>query len=921
MALMAGSRLGPYEIIAPLGAGGMGEVYRALDTDLGRQVAIKILPDTFAQDPERLARFEREAKTLAALNHPHIAAIYGLERSDGQTALVMELVEGPTLADRIADGRIPVDEALAIAKQMAEALETAHEQGIIHRDLKPANIKVRPDGTVKVLDFGLAKAFDPTASSSLGLTQSPTLSLQATYAGLILGTAAYMSPEQAAAKAVDKRADIWSFGVVVWEMLTGKPLFAGETMSHTLADVLRTPIDFDLLPANMPSAIRDLLRRCLDRDVKRRLRDIGEARIGIERAIAEPEPRGPALLSDKSKLEFGWQRALPLVSTALVVAAITSAGWSYIRPSPLSLIVTRFSFALPTDQTFSGGGRSVVAISPDGSQIAYVANRRIYLRAMSDSEAQPIPVVDDGLGPLNPVFSPDGRSIAFWSAGDQTLKKVSVTGGAPVTLAQIGPVFGMDWESDWIIAGQGGRGIVRVSANGGKPEVIVQLEGDDQAFGPQMLPDGQSLLFTLAKGSGAERWDKAQIVVQSLPSGKRTTLIDRGSDARYLATGHVVYALGGILFAMPFDARRLELSGGPVSIVEGVARGGATGTANFSVARNGSLAFASGPASIGPGLRELALIDRNGAAVAIKLGPANFEHPRVSPDGKQIVFSTEDDKEAVVWTYDISGAMAMRRLTFGGRNRFPIWSSDGQHVAFQSDREGDLGIFWQRTDGTGVERLTRADKDTSHVPESWSPNGEGFLFRVTKGSSNTVSMFSLKKKEATPFGGIQSVTATNAEFSPDGRWVAYSASAGDQSAAVAGALNGVFVQPFPATGAIFQVPRTEQQGGFRHQLWSRDGKEIFYMIGGAPVRFRVVEATTRPSFAFGNPATLSKPSFWLDSGGDQARQYDVLPDGQRFIIRVPAGSIGAFTNATRSAPRIEVVLNWTEELKQRVPTR
>jgi serine/threonine protein kinase len=533
MALVSGARLGPYEIVAPLGVGGMGEVYRATDTNLARQVAIKVLPESMAADADRLARFDREAKTLAALNHPNIAAIYGLERSDGQTALVMELVEGPTLADRIAEGPIPVDDALAVAKQIAEALEAAHEQGIVHRDLKPSNVKLRPDGAVKVLDFGLAKAFDPAPSSSLGLTQSPTLSLQATYSGLILGTAAYMGPEQAAARPVDKRADIWSFGVVLWEMLTGKPLFSGETISHTLADILRAEIDLAQLPGGTPIAIRELLRRCLDRDVKRRLRDIGEARIAIERAIAEPDPRGPALLSDKSKLEFGWRRALPLVSTALVVAAITSAGWSYIRPSLPSPIVTRFSFALPTDQTFSGGGRSVVAISPDGSQIAYVANRRIYLRAMSDSEARPIPVVDDGLGPLNPVFSPDGRSIAFWSAGDQTLKKVSVTGGAPVTLAQIGPVFGMDWEPDWIIAGQGGRGIVRVSANGGKPEVLVQLEGDDQAFGPQMLPDGQSLLFTLAKGSGAERWDKAQIVVQSLPSGKRTTLIDRGSDARY----------------------------------------------------------------------------------------------------------------------------------------------------------------------------------------------------------------------------------------------------------------------------------------------------------------------------------------------------------------------------------------------------
>jgi dipeptidyl aminopeptidase/acylaminoacyl peptidase len=457
---------------------------------------------------------------------------------------------------------------------------------------------------------------------------------------------------------------------------------------------------------------------------------------------------------------------------------------------------------------------------------------------------------------------------------------------------------------------------MRVSATGGKPEVIVSIKSGEFAYGPQILPDGQTVLFTLA--TGAPDWDKARITVQSLKSGERQTVIDGGTDARYLPTGHIVYALGGVVFAMPFDVRRLQVSGGPVPIVEGVQRAipnGTTGTAQFSTAVNGSLVFIPGPGSPGAERTELALIDRKGAVESLKLQPGSYDHPRVSPDGKRIVFATDDGKDAVVWIYELSGATAMRRLTFGGRNRFPIWSADGQRVAFQSDREGDPGIFWQAADGSGTpERLTKADKDTSHIPESWSPKGDGFLFRVTKGSDMSLWMLSLKDKKATLFGGVRSASPTDAVFSPDGRWVTYSASTpADVGQRV------VYVQPVPPTGATYQIPVLEP-GGYRHPRWSPDGKELFYTIGGN-VRMRAVAVTTRPTLAFGNPVPVPKPAFWFDNATDVARRYDVTSDGQKFVVIIGAGSAGSAAAGASPTSQIQVVLNWFTELQQRVPTR
>ena len=539
-----------------------------------------------------------------------------------------------------------------------------------------------------------------------------------------------------------------------------------------------------------------------------------------------------------------------------------------------------------------------------------MANNQLYLRSMSDLEARPIPGTQQtGSSPFTPVFSPDGQSIAFFSQADRAVKKIAVSGGAAVTICPVDEtrVLGMTWGNAGIVFGQN-KGILRVSANGGQPEVLVSVKDGEVMYGPQVLPGGEWLLFTLATAATADGWDKAQIVVQSLKSSERKTLVSGGSDGRYLPTGHLVYALGGVLFAVPFDLPRLAVTGGPVPIVEGVKRSsGTTGTAHFSVSSTGSLVFVPGPASTSSALSDLALVDRNGAVQPLKLPPGAYEYPRLSPDGKRIAFGSDDGKDAIVWIYDVAGASSARRLTLGGRNRVPVWSADGERVAFQSDRDGDLGLFWQRADGTtAAERLTKPDKDTAHVPESWSPDGKTLLFSVAKGSSYAVAALSLTDKKVTPVGGIQSPFPPSATFSPDGRWVAYSATAPGPPA------GSLFVQPFPTTGATYPISKAS---GF-HPTWSPDGKELFYFTG-AGGQFVAVSVTTRPTFTFGNPVPVPRP--FVERGPGFERNNDITLDGKRFLGVVAAGQNTA--SGAPAAPQIQVVLNWFEELKARVPTK
>ena len=901
MTFDAGAKLGSYEILGLLGAGGMGEVYRARDTKLKREVAIKVLPDTFSRDAERVSRFQREAEVLASLNHPHIAAIYDFADAAGSRFLVLELVDGETLADRIARGPIPIEEALQIARQIAEALEAAHEKGITHRDLKPANIKITPDGNVKVLDFGLAKVrhTDPN------LSDSPT-ALSETLPGVIMGTAAYMSPEQAGGKLVDSRTDIWAFGCVLYQMLSGRQAFdGGDTVAQLIAVILTRDPDWEALPAATPTHIRTLLRRCLHKDPHKRLPHIGVARIEIDEGAMEGQVRGsavsePRLSSDPTRR----RRALLILTAAIFAALATAVLWWSLRQSSAPREVVRLSFPLPEKGAAASAAiRRSIAISPDGTQVVYAAEDRLYLRAMSESAARPIPG-SESTAVWYPVFSPDSQSIAFWALSDRTIKHIATNGGTAVTMGQVDLPFGLSWGPDGLVVADRFIGIRRLPAQeGSNTDLLIGLKTGEQLNEPQILPGGNAVLFTVSTTTGSNE----RVVVQSLESGDRKTLVEGGSSARYLPTGHIVYAVGGILSAQLFDIDRLEMSGEPRPIIEGVQRFPSPALdTNLSVSNTGTLVYLPGSRSTAVIDRTIALLDRNGTRELLKIPPGPYGFPRLSPDGTRVAFGTDDGKEADISIYDLNGASSIRRLTFGGRNRLPIWSADGRRVAFQSDREGDLGIFSQAAEGGTAERLTpKPEQGASQVPESWSPNGDQLLFSVTRDSRTTLWTFSIAEKKATRFAQVESPMLTSAVFSPDGRWVAYA------SRETGKPRFAVYVQPFPATGEVQQISR-EDDG--HHPLWSRDGREILYIPG--PNLFSVVTVATQPSFAFGLPKAIA--GGFLDTLPSLPRGYDMTADGKRIIAVVPSGQ---GTTGTSSVPQAQVVLNWFEELKQRVPAK
>ncbi len=911
MALIPGSHLGQYEIVAALGAGGMGEVYRARDTKLGREVAIKILPAAFATDSERIARFEREARTLASLNHPRIAIIHGLEQADGVHALVMELVSGEDLSERISRGAIPLDEALPIAVQIAEALEAAHDQGIVHRDLKPANIKIRDDGSVKVLDFGLAKAVERAAADP-SFTQSPTITSPAmTQAGMILGTAAYMSPEQAKGRPADKRSDVWAFGCVLYEMLTGERPFDGEDTTDVLGAVVRLEPDWSRIPVTVPAPVVALVKGCLVKDRRQRVGDIAAALFIFRTAAALTPTVAPLSLPPTPRPPWT-KRAMPFALVAATVAALTWLVVMLQRPGSAPPVVTRFPIALSDGQSFTNAGRNTVAISPDGSKVAYVADQRLYLRSLSELAARPVAGVE-GINVTSPAFSPDGRSVAFFS--ENAIKRISVNGGAAATLCAALNPYGLSWGQYGIVFGQGGTAaapgsvdIRRVSPNGGTPEILITAKPGEALHGPQLLPGGRVVLFTVAASTGGDRWEKAQIVTQSIDSGERKVLITGGSDSRFLATGHLVYAVRGLLYAAPFDAQHGELTGAAAPVLEGVRR--AVGnpavlpaTTHFDVSQTGTLIYVPGPAAGNAlGQRDLAFVDRGGQVTMLNLPPGFYESPRLSPDGTRVAVGSDDGTDASIWIYALSGATAIQKLTLTGKNRNPVWSHDSQRVAYQSDRDGDLGIFWQRADGTGtVERLTKPDPGTAHSPESWSPTGDPLIFSATREGKNSLWTLSLPDRTVKPFGNTESSESMDPVFSPDGRWVAYDVTEN--------LLTHIYIEPFPRTGERYLVTKDPAVNPF----WTPDGASLVY--GTGPGLFAAVAVSTRPSVAFGRP--VSKPRGELGSGGSRAtrRPYDPAQDG-RVIGTVPAGQ-----TASENPTTIQVVLNWQEELKQRVPTR
>ncbi len=938
--MVIGQTLGPYEVLAKLGEGGMGEVYRAKDTRLGREVAIKILPEAFALDVDRLTRFEREAQVLAALNHPHIAQIYSFEtetlrrsvldtrEGNGPSAsgvgvgphasfLVMELVEGETLAERLKRGPLALEHALRMALQIADALEGAHEKGIVHRDLKPANIKIAPDEKIKVLDFGLAKAMEPAGASgasvphAAGLTHSPTISVMATQAGVILGTAGYMSPEQAKGESSDARSDLFSFGCVLYEMLTGRQTFQAASIAETMAAVLMREADFSLLPANVTPTLAELLRRCLEKNPRQRWQAVGDLRVELERVAANPRAAAHASLRLARPL---WKRAVPIAATAVIFTVAGVFGASWRRPVPSPPIVTRFPLVLADDVQFSRSAGPLLAISPDGTRLAYTANQQLFVRSMWDSEFRPVPGTEH-LDPAEPFFSPDGQSVGFVTVSDGAIKKIAVNGGAPVTLykfsreeTRIGVRYfqGGSWSGDQILFAQGGKGIMRVPASGGVPQVVVPLKESEQAYGSQILPGGTHVLFALATEDGADRWDNAQIVVQSLTTGERKVLVQGGGAPQYINTGHIVYAIGTTLLAIPFDVKTMAVRGGPVPLIEGIRRAtqlAASGAAQFAVSSTGTLVYLPASATTGS-QRILALADRQGTIEPLSLPPLPYRHPRVSPDGRQIAFETNDGANSMVWLSELKVGAAARRFTFGGQNAAPTWSRDGRYVIFQSDREGDRGLFRQPADGGPAERLTKADRGIAHRAEDVTPDGRTLSF-TADGDLWTVALDGGSQPK--PLVRMPS-SERYAAFSRDGRWFAYTSNE-------VGGRDQVFVQAFPPTGAKYQI----STNGGRAPLWSPDGKELFYGTvtdgGDEPVGNLVsVPVRTAPTFSFGSPVPVSIRQVFL---GD--RYYDFTPDGKQFIVVMRAD---AQAGANRvAAEQIHVVLNWSEELKQRVPMK
>ena len=994
MAITPGTRLGPYEVTAQIGKGGMGEVYRATDTNLKRAVAIKGLPELVAGDGERLARFQREAEVLASLNHPNIAAIYGLERSAGTTALVMELVEGPTLAERIAssggpggltvggpkgpplrtdvprtdalrtdalrtdaprtEGRrggplgppIPIDEALSIAKQIAEALEAAHERGIIHRDLKPANIKLRPDGVVKVLDFGLAKALDDVGRGPVGghpgpadgLTNSPTLSFAATQAGMILGTAGYMSPEQAKGRIVDKRSDVWAFGAVLYEMLTGRRAFEGEDVADTLAAVLMKEPDWAALPATTPPRVTAVLRRCLQKDRKQRARDIGDVALALEGAF-EPEvgrvPRlvrrslgedgsGPAEAAGSAGATHAdpahvrsMRRRVALGSAAALMAGLIIAGaavWWTMRPTPPRVVRTTIATSGSTALSLGGADRDV-AITPDGSRIVYRGANQLLVRALDQLE----PDVLSGLGTPRGVFiSPDGQWVGFFDGGS-SLKKVAITGGPPVTITPVdGPnPRGATWGPDGTIVfatSAGATGLQRVSAAGGEPTVLTKPDrerGEADHVWPEFLPGGQAVLFTVTAVSGG--LDNGQIAVLDLRTGMSTVLIRGGSHAHYVPTGlgspklfereggHLVYGVAGTLRAVAFDLGRLEVVGTPAPVVEGVVTT-AQGAADIAVAANGSLVYVPGAAG-GGGQQTIVSVDRQGRDSPLPGIPLDtYRDVRVSPDGARLALATQTE----VWTYDFLRATLSRLTTDPAQDMQPLWTPDGQRIIFQSRRAGYPELFWRPADGTGSDErlLTRAKDLVDLIATGWSADGRQLLLiEVSPGSAAGVQcaigqMAIERPSEVTVLVKNEFCNFYSA-VSPDGRWIAYQSN-------VSGRLE-IYVERYPELGSRQQI----STGGGARPVWSRNGRELFFS-GPDNRQMLAVAVQSGTTLVAGRPQVLFEFAMLPVVGSN--RPWDLAPDGRFVIIRSGQAEAGG------APSNLSLVLNWFEELKRLVPT-
>ena len=890
MAFAAGTRVGAYEVTSLIGAGGMGEVYRAHDSSLHRDVALKVLPDVFAADPERLARFKREALVLASLNHPNIAAIYGF--AEGQ-ALVMELVEGPTLADRIAQGPVPLDEALPIARQIADALQSAHDRGIVHRDLKPANIKLRPDGTAKVLDFGLAKAFEGESAASPTSTISPTItSPAATALGVILGTAAYMSPEQARGKTVDRRTDIWAFGCVLYEMLVGRRIFEGDEVSDVLAFILTTEPGWSALPPGTPTAIRRLLRRCLQKDRGRRLDSAADARIEIDEALTAPSDaeRQVPHLGMLRRLGVAWATASAFAIALLAVLASSWLGIDATRELQDAQPI-RFVVSPPEGWTWRLGGTTgttgiaPMAISPDGRRLAVEAansegTTQIWIRSLESLDAQPLAGT---IGGFAPFWSPDSRFVGFFADGK--LKKVDTSGGAPITLCDAPIPQGGSWSQDGVIvfAPTVNSALQKVSASGGVPTSASSLtEGETGHRRPWFLPDGRHFLFSANAPAAGQR----PVYLAAVDSPDRTELLRADSANVSYSQGHLLYRRGNTLMAHPFDAQRLQLTGEPVPVAEEVQANGAIANALFSVSDTAVLVYSTGNSQLG----QLLWFDRAGKPLGVLGDWGAYHDLELAPDGKRASVTLPDPSRGGrdIWIFETERGLRTRFSFDQANESSSAWSPDGSELVFSSDRRGHVDLYRKRSNGSGSEEALFEDDRTKWV-QSWSPDGGAVLFFTAAADGTDLFVLPLtgaRKPTAlqqTPF------SETRGRFSPDGRWIAYQSNESGRAE--------VYVASLAAAGGKWQISTTG--GGFPR--WRRDGSEIFYLA--ADNRLMAASVNGRgSSFEVGmvTPLFLTR----APAGG---YQYDVSADGQRFLV-----------NSVREADStpVTVVVNWTAALNK-----
>jgi eukaryotic-like serine/threonine-protein kinase len=888
MSLSTGQTLGSYRILARLGSGGMGEVWRAVDTRLEREVALKVLPAGLVGDPERRARFEREAKVLASLNHPHIATLHALEHLDSQYVLVMELVEGSELTELIARGPIPADESIAIAAQIADALEAAHEKGIVHRDLKPANVKVRADGTVKVLDFGLAKAWDDEAPRD-DPSHSPTLTHQFTRAGVVLGTAAYMAPEQARGKTVDRRADIWAFGAVLYEMLAGRRAFEGDTVSDTMAAVLTREPDWSALPSATPAPVRRLLRRCLEKDPRRRMRDIGDARPELEdaRGVASQDdapPPGPAAPRRVAWRVVGAAGLAGAALAGLIALALWPRAGAHDRP------VRRFEI--------SGGTFNEVAnaaISPDGRVVAMRGDTlggKLLLRSLDDFAARPL-----GSSPraVNPFFSPDSRSVAFFGPGG--LVRTSISGGALQRVCEAAVYGSGAWGPDGTIVFAGGlvdgvafQGLMRVAADGGTPQVLTTPDpapGERRHAWPIFLPDGDTILYTVLLTEGL------RIDAVSLATGKRLGTVTAGAHPRYAASGHLLFWDGREtnLLAVRFDPKTRRLDGNAVTVLPNLPSF-SDGRLAYDISSEGTLIF--GTAQLAMDAFRVVWVDRGGRESPLIDEPASWTQPRLSPDGRQLLLRRSASPNCALWMLDIE-RRTLSRFTTAGDTHDPIWSPDGRWVVYSLAGTATHGIVRQAADGSGAVELLVESVEHRLLPRAFTPDGKALVVASSDLAANGADLRLLA------LDGTRALTPLIATpfqedfpaFSPDGRFLAYTS---DQSG-----RQEVYVRPYPQPGAIEQV---SDHGGSAPR-WSPDGRELFYAQDDSLMR---VAVDTRAGFRAGVPERqLTGNYVWA-----RPNNVDLTRDGTRFVmIRRPGDAM--------PVPTLKVVLDWWQELNRLVP--